>query len=43
MPDSALLTAWMLLPSQFMAAWMMAGFRIAAGEVEVSDGGTVFQ
>lgn len=33
MPDPALLTAWWLLPSQFAAAWWMAGLRIAAGEV----------
>lgn len=43
MPDPALLTAWMLLPSQFAWAWTIAGLRIAAGEVKMGDGGTVLQ
>lgn len=33
MPDPAILTAWLLLPSQFTLAWWTAGLRIAAGEV----------
>ena len=41
MPDPVLVHRWLMMPSEFLAAWVACGLRIAAGEVEAGDGGTV--
>lgn len=33
MPDPALVTAWLMLPSLFAVSWLDLGLRIATGDV----------